>query len=134
MAVVHAAKTCHSRYLGYRGSLAKTDPNYLFVERENDLYLNLIDPVLPLFMPESFSQALSFIDRHPDGILIHCNEGLSRAPSLALVYLASWGEIANGSYNEARKSYLKLDPLYAPGQGIVKYLTAHWADVIARKN
>ncbi len=89
---------------------------------------------LPLFMPETFKRAVSFIDRHPGAVLIHCNEGFSRAPSLALVYLAFWNELPAESYNAARKAYLAKDPLYAPKEGIVKYLIEHWVEVTQGEN
>ena len=88
--VIHACKSpCHQRALGYRGSLPKDHPNYLVYERENHLFLNIIDPNEPLFMPPLFTASLDFIEKHISKrkVLIHCNEGLSRSPSLALLYL-----------------------------------------------
>jgi len=131
LAVVHACKNpCHTSAVGYRGSLPTTHPNYLSFENGYDLALNMIDPPIPLFMPEMFAVFLDFCARqHAEArpILIHCNQGESRAPSLALVYLAKIaGEISNESYEAARGDFIGLFDGYFPGVGIQRYLTDHW--------
>jgi len=92
-AVVHAFKSpCHQNSVGYRGSLPSHHPNYLWLQRPQDLYLNLIDPPVPLFKIESFSCFLTFATTHYGNgatVLIHCNQGESRAPSLALLFLGN---------------------------------------------
>lgn len=129
-AVIHACKSpCHQRVLGYRGSLPKNHPNYLIYEREYHLFLNMIDPNEPLFMPPLFVASLDFIERHISKrkVLIHCNEGLSRSPSLALLYLAKRAKVINGkSYGAAVEDFIKLFPSYRPGRGIALYLHLHW--------
>lgn len=132
-AVVHACKSpCHQKAVGYKGSLPKSHPNYLVLERGTDLYLNLVDPPVPLFMPESFARFLGFAKRQLDAgrdILIHCNQGESRAPSLALLILAKLtGEVSNDSYAAARSDFESLFSGYRPGQGIQQYLGEHWSD------
>lgn len=129
MFVIHACKTCHSRELGYRGSLPKDDPHYLFYEKEKELFLNMIDPPTPLFSNTLFIQAISFINRHPGNVLIHCDKGFSRAPSVAIAYLANWNELPADSYNSAVKAYRAIDPLYEPGKGIAEYLKTHWHEI-----
>ena len=64
------------------------------LEEANDLYLNIIDPPGPLFMPPLFTSFLEFAVRNWEegkNILIHCNQGESRAPSMGLLFLASIG-------------------------------------------
>ena len=133
--VLHACKyPCHanatglpplgdSRYLAYRVSDA-------------DLTLNMIDPPVPLFSVELFRVALDFLDERLalGPVLIHCNQGLSRAPSLALVYLAKrtgphrdYGEPY--SYEEAWRGFAAVYPAYAPGAGLVTFLTEHWREI-----
>lgn len=133
-AVVHACKNpCHTQAVGYRGSLSSDHPNYLLLRDGRHLYMNLIDPEAPLFMEESFTGFRTFASEHRSSeknILIHCNQGLSRAPSLALLFLAKEvGEIPADSYQDARRAYEELDPRYAPGEGIQKFLRDRWADV-----
>lgn len=131
-AVVHACKhPCHARAVGYRGSLSSNHPDYLLRQEDRHLYMNLIDPEAPLFMEESFIGFRSFASEYDTAdtkILIHCNQGRSRAPSLALLFLAKErGDIPDGSYEAAGRAYENLDPSYAPGTGIQKFFRDNWA-------
>ena len=131
-AMVHACKSpCHQRAVGYTKSLAPTHPHYLHCEYANDLFLNLIDPPLPLFKPESFSIFRRFIAPHyRDGrrVTIHCNQGLSRAPALALFFLSKeLGVIGSETYDAAKHEFLSLYSCYAPGAGIETFLRENWS-------
>ena len=92
IAVVHACKEpCHRSSVGYSTrTIPSNHPNYLVLERGHHLYLNLIDPPQPLFMMPSFEAFLKFVDHEivDRPVLIHCNQGESRAPSLTLLYMA----------------------------------------------
>ncbi|EOW3713454.1 hypothetical protein ACOW3S_004096 [Vibrio fluvialis] len=132
LAVVHACKSpCHQRAVGYRGKLDNSHPNYLVLEKENDLFLNIIDPPVPLFKPPLFSAFLNFSNKHwkqGKKLLIHCNQGESRAPSLAMLFLAKGiSVIPDASYAEARVEFEKLYPRYNPGKGIQEYFSKNWA-------
>ena len=60
-------------------------------------------------------------------LLVHCNQGGSRALSLALLFLAKCrAALSNDSYLEARSEYEKLYPGYKPGPGIQAYLRSKW--------
>ena len=130
LAVVHACKTCHQRVIGYSGNLQKTHPNYLVLEQDYDLFLNIIDPPAPLFMPQLFTSFLSFATKHwGEGkrLLVHCNKVESRAPSLALLFLAkSLSVINKTSYQSARKDFEIFYPQYKPGQGVEIYFIKNW--------
>lgn len=131
LAVVHACKSpCHQVAVGYSGKLPNTHPNYLVLERGNDLFLNIIDPPVPLFMPALFTVFLEFADKHwgqGRKLLIHCNQGESRAPSLAMLFLAKGiSTIADTSYAAARAEFEKLYPRYNPGKGIETYFSKNW--------
>lgn len=133
-AVVHACKNpCHAQAVGYRGSLPSDHQHYLLLRKDRHLFMNLIDPEAPLFMKESFTGFRSFASEHSGAgtnILIHCNQGLSRAPSLALLFLArDVGEIPDGSYRAARRAYEEMDPAYDPGEGIQNYLRDNWTEL-----
>lgn len=130
-AVVHACKNpCHARAVGYSGNLSPSHPNYLVRERGDDLFLNMIDPAAPLFRPEVFAAFLVFAERKTSGgkkLLIHCNQGESRAPSLALVFLAKVaGAISDDSYLSARQDFERIFAGYRPGHGIQTYLRQNW--------
>ena len=62
-----------------------------------------------------------------DKLLVRCNQGGSRAPSLALLFLAKCrAALSNDSYLEARSEFEKLYPGYKPGPGIQAYLRSKW--------
>lgn len=117
--------------VGYQGSLSRSHPNYLSLRREQDLFLNIIDPPKPLFMPASFHTFLEFADcqwSQGGKLLIHCNQGESRAPSLALLFLAKRRfALDDRSYATARDQFTRLFPKYRPGPGIQEFLSANWA-------
>ena len=134
LAVVHACKSpCHQHAVGYRGKLPNTHPHYLVLERGHDLYLNIIDPPVPLFKPELFDSFLAFA-RHSwsagGRLLIHCNQGESRAPTLALLFLAKHCRvIRDESFEAAAADFAPRYPTYNPGLGIRSYLTQHWLEI-----
>lgn len=133
IAVVHACKDpCHRSAVGYSGrSLPSTHPHYLVLEREYHLFLNLIDPPAPLFMMPSFESFLGFVDKHigPRQVVIHCNLGESRAPSLALLYLAKrTDKLPSESYEAAAEAFSERYP-YSPGRGIQTWLSQNWGDI-----
>lgn len=60
-AVVHACKhPCHQDAVEYTGSLGSSHPHYLSYRKGEDLYLNMIDPDRPMFMPEMFEDFYAF--------------------------------------------------------------------------
>lgn len=134
LAVVHACKSpCHQRAVGYTGNLPNTHSHYLVLEQGNDLYLNIIDPAAPLFMPPLFSNFLTFSANHWRAgrkLLIHCNQGESRAPSLALLFLSKGlSVLSDSSFQAARKEFASFYPRYSPGKGIETYLTKNWDSI-----
>ena len=133
-AMIHACKDpCHRRAVGYsEKSLNPAHPSYLAYEEDNQLFLNLIDPPVPLFKLESFKIFLAFAtcaNGSDQPVLIHCNQGQSRAPSLALLYMAKGlGLLPNESYAAARADFEEKFP-YAPGKGIEIFLEENWFDL-----
>lgn len=135
-AVIHACKhPCHQRSVGYRGNLNRNHPNYLILENGKHLFLNMVDMNMPLsheFTEPIVTTTLNFIEKHIDSnsILIHCNQGLSRSPALALLFLAKRSKtISNESYQEAKKEFIEIFPAYQPGRGIDIYLNKFWDDL-----
>ena len=134
IAVVHGCKTCHARVLNYKGSLPNTHAYYLVYPQPYNLYLNLIDPPVPLFKIDSFKMFLNWTMQHVEKsrpILIHCNKGDSRAPSLALILLSKGQHlITDESFEAARTEFVeKYLPTYAPGQGITIFLRENWGSI-----
>jgi len=133
-AYVHACKNpCHADAVGYTGNLDPRHANYLVLRRGEHLYLNMIDPPVPLFKPESFQAFRDFAAERWNagrGLVIHCNQGESRAPSLALLFLAKdLGILPDDSFEAARNAFTPLYPRYNPGRGIVTFLTSSWASL-----
>lgn len=133
IAVVHACKEpCHRNAVGYdTKAIAKSHPNYFALQRKYHLYLNLIDPPVPLFMIESFHAFFGFVDYQiPDRpVLIHCNQGQSRAPSLALLYASKrLGIFPADTFADAAAAF-RTRYNYEPGAGIASWLTGHWSDL-----
>lgn len=132
-AVIHAAKyPCHVRFTG-SGKLPKEHPDYLAFIRPFDLVLNMIDPDIPLFKSETFAMARAFARRHMakgTPLIIHCNKGNSRAPSLALLIMAKDMDLIDPSdYNSARKDFKSFYLWYSPGRGIEQYMREHWKEL-----
>ena len=105
--IIHACKTCYK----------KAEKN------KNDLYLNMIDPLLPLFNLELFKDAICFIKKNigANKILIHCNKGKSRSASIAMLYC--FGKL---DYGEAQYNMSNIYPNYSPSLGIDTYMYENW--------
>ena len=125
--VVHACKfPCHRDAVGYNKSPDKQSPFYLYKEAEGNLYLNMIDPPVPLFDKEMFRIAILEMSGNwakGKNILIHCNQGESRSPTLAMLLLRKIEEIPYDEYFNVVE-YFKENffPAYAPGKGLETYL------------
>ena len=130
--IVHAAKEPYHRLaLGYTGRAAPRDhPEYLIARRDNRLMLNLIDAADPAYIPRTIIEAaLAFIaEAHSDckPVLVHCNQGHSRAPSIAMMYLAP--EL-DADFATAQEMFKAIYPEYEPAEGIRKFAEQHWAEL-----
>lgn len=135
--VVHACKEpYHRRLLGYTGRGAPKDhPEYLIARRGKRLFLNLVDADDPNYVPkEIIDAALAFIGEglnSGERVLIHCNLGESRSPSIGLLYLAAhnW-ELPTASLMEAEARFRAIYPLYNPKPGIRGFLLRRWAEYV----
>lgn len=133
-AVVHACKEpYHREAVGYTGRALPNDhEEYLFARRDNRLCLNMIDGPKPeFFRAQMIDAAMAFIgEQIGEGrkVLVHCNQGGSRAPSLALLYMHTSGDqrIADMSFEEAEDVLRAAYPSYNPAKGIRAYVEQHW--------
>ncbi|MBD3216379.1 MAG: hypothetical protein GF311_27445 [Candidatus Lokiarchaeota archaeon] len=135
IAVIHANQDpCHQRAVGYRNSLPTTHMHYWYMETRHHLYLNMVDSDRLLFYaPTLFVQALRFIEKHiaERKVLVHSNNNFSRAPSIALLYLAKQTDIIDdSSYDAAAVDFGRLYPVYQPKRGIVNYLRREWDHIV----
>jgi hypothetical protein len=134
-AVIHACKTCHKRRIGYSGNLSQNHPEYLVRIEPNDLYLNIVDmeePLRPIYTNPIMAAAMKFTRDNifMRNVLIHCNKGNSRAPSIALLYLASASIIPKDDYSIAKKEFRKIYPLFLPARGIESYMRINWSTIL----
>ena len=135
-AIIHACKyPCHAKAVGYRGSLQSNHPYYLVMENGQNLFLNMVDmerELSPVYTHPIMKAAIAFIEKHigERKILVHCNQGMSRSPSIALLYLARIGAIPSDSYSNAVMSFQKLYSYFNPGRGIALYMNNNWDELI----
>ena len=104
--------------------------NVILVEY-NEMALNMVDVADPsYFSHEMVNSGLQFIsDRMADGdpVLVHCNMGVSRSPSMAFLWMFEHGLFADESgvlieYRYAKDDFEGLYPDWYPGNGIRAYL------------
>ena len=133
MAVIHACKEPYHRlYVGYTGrGCPKDSPYYYWIEwSPNRLALNMIDAPKPEFFAKPMiDKALEYIEQKLNEgykVLVHCNEGFSRSPSLCLLYLIKKGIIKGETLEDCEAEFLKVYPEYNPGEGIRGFLKEHW--------
>jgi hypothetical protein len=99
------------------------------------LILKLENAVSPGgYSVERFREAVRFISAHHAGdasVVVFGENGRSRAPSIALLYLAAQGDIPASSYAEATGSF-KFDRYedYDPSRGLATFLSEHWTELI----
>ena len=138
--VVHACKEpYHRQALGYSGRAApKNHPEYLIARRGNRLVLNLVDADDPAYIPaEIMDAAVMFIHEHLNAgrrVLVHCNQGLSRSPAIAMLYLGTHTDrLSRGSFEQAFTSFRKVYPPFAPALGVLGFLRERWTSGLAVK-
>ncbi len=129
---------CHREALGYTKRTAeKNHPEYLIAYRERRIILNMTDPSTGKYFENIlFQKSLEFIDENLNNgkkILIHCNQGISRSPSIGLLFLATKNKIRNESFEIAKEDFRKIYPNYAPS-GIREFLTLNWNNYIKQNN
>jgi predicted protein tyrosine phosphatase len=133
-AVAHAAKEPnHRQFVGYTGrGCPKESSEYLWAERGNRLALNIVDAPKPeFFAKEMIDKALDFIDEKLKAgykVLVHCNQGESRSPSIVLLYLIKKGIIIDETLEDCEAEFMKIYPEYNPGAGIRGFLKEHWRE------
>lgn len=125
-AIVHACQSCFVRY-------AKNKNDNYFEDGDN-LYLNLLDIVSLSFEYANpmIKKSIEFIDKKivEKEVLVHCNFGASRSPSIALLYMAKKGYINNNSFKEAAIDFMNIYKYYSPNMGMNNYFSTHWYDII----
>jgi len=117
----------HRKVVGYAGrGCPKDNEEYLFAYRDNLLALNMVDANDSIFFSkEMIDEALYFIDNNGK-VLVFCNKGESRSPSVVFLYLASIGKYENKTYEEAKEMFKLLYPDFNPSKGINDFIIENW--------
>lgn len=129
---IHACKEpYHRQALGYTGrAAAKTHPEYLIARRNGRLVLNLVDVDDPSYIsPEIVDAALDAVrdNIQHSKILLHCNQGQSRSPGIALLYLLKHTDILGEKEMAAAiAAFRAIYPPYAPARGMAEYIRLNW--------
>lgn len=133
--IVHACKEpFHRQFVGYVGRGAPKGHEYLFAERGERLALNLVDVPNPEFVPlrlvEHFLEWTEPRWRAGRRILVHCNQGRSRSPSLGLLLMARGGHLPVSTLGDAEAALREVYPHYDPAAGIRGFLMNHWSSLV----
>lgn len=113
-------------------SMPSESKEYLWAERSHALYLNMIDARDPrFFSKEMFYKALDFINTERNDrrdVLIVCNRGESRSPSIAFLYLLEKGCFDGiDDFEEAIEKFKnEYYSQYNPGIGIYVAIRDYW--------
>jgi hypothetical protein len=134
--IVHACKEpYHRQALGYTSRGApQGHPEYFIAYRDNGhrLILNMVDTSNPAFFNKEamIDPALDFLAQaYSNGrqLFIHCNQGESRGPSIALLFLAHrLHVIPNDTLDVSEEAFRVRYPLYNPGTGIRGHMAQYW--------
>ncbi len=128
-AMVSAAKEPYHRALvGYTGRGApKEDKEYYHARRGRHLALNWVDvDDAKWFRNMELYEAFAHIQaaqRMEIDCLIHCNQGVSRSPSLALGWLYVYGgEPWDLTFEQAEEKLKVVFPSYDPTEGVRTFI------------
>lgn len=123
----------HRDLLGYETLGApQNSKDYLHVIKGNICALNLIDVDDPNLVPfDCIKFGLDFIKESLDKgkkILIACEAGHSRAPSVGLMFLRSIGDLPH-NFVTSEKIYRAIYQKYDPAMGIRQVARSHWNEL-----
>jgi len=124
----------HVEAKGWSNAPPRDHPDYLAFEDGQFLSFNWVDGTSQMYDwsgTEAFVRALDFIDKwyESKSILINCDLGQSRSPTVALLYLAKRLHlIPSDTFANARAAFQMLYPSYAPS-GIAQFVSAHWNEI-----
>jgi hypothetical protein len=120
----------HQQTLDYHTLAAPEGSEHFVVERPRLMALNLLDLDDPNFVdPGMIQTGLDFIQQEllsGQKVLIACNAGRSRGPTVGLMWLRRVGHMRH-AYLHSQRLYHSMYPLYSPSQGIDQFARSHWA-------
>jgi len=104
--------------------------DHLWNETETALTLNLVDADNVSYIPiPLIDRALDFINEKitKKRVLVHCNQGHSRAPSIGFLYLLKYTDLLkNLSFEEAVEKYKTLYSWWTPNRGMALFCVFYY--------
>ena len=139
-AVVQACKEPYHRdAVGYTTPMPpEGHPEYFIARRDSRLCLNLLDAPDPAEIPaEVMDAAVAFIHEHLRAggrVFLHCQMGMSRSPSIAMLHLGTHTDrLPKDSFDAALAKFSEIYPPFSPRPGVLGFLRDRWG-VIGRRS
>lgn len=127
-ALLCAKNPYHKEIVGYERNCPKDHPEYLVAYRpkEHIMALNMVDSPKPEFFSDKMVLAgIDFIQNElaqNNDVVVVCNQGESRSPTMCLIYLISIGAFEKSiSHNELVNQFKEFAPEWNPRNGILEY-------------
>lgn len=110
-------------------------PDYeLWYELDNKLILNLVDANDPRYIPKNLIDfTLEWIDNKlkEKPVMIHCNLGISRSPSIGFLYLIKYTtKFKELSLLDAVSKFRELYPKYNPNIGLAQFIQHYYKEYL----
>lgn len=138
-ATLHCCKNpFHCDFVGYKCSLPPNHPDYALKRKGNEMALNLVDMNTFSenyldFNEKMFRTAFEFLDEYRKNgyrILIHCNQGESRGPTMAMFYASYCGLFENKNFIETVSKFKGIYPRYNPKKNIYYTTQSLWGKFV----
>jgi hypothetical protein len=122
----------HAQTLGYHTLAAPEGREHFVVKRGHLMALNMLDLDDPHYVdPEMVQQGLDFAKEEllsGRKLLIACNAGQSRGPTMGLMFLRSIGDMPH-AYLMSQRIYHTIYDAYKPSQGIEQFARSVWPNL-----
>lgn len=133
-ALLCAKHPYHKRIVGYEGNCRKDHPEYLYAVRGNVMALNMVDAECPMFFSDEMIHAgIYFVEdqlAHNRDVVVVCNQGESRSPSMCLLYLMKHGYFDKKlTHSNVFLEFKAIAPNWNPRNGILQYCIEFWNKV-----
>jgi hypothetical protein len=92
-------------------------------------FIRLVNTEIPNYRPEEFNQYLDLLDQHLNSgeVVLVSEQGESRAPSLALLWMVFRGRyLSKSCFAAARSDFSRIYPHYLPWPGWIIFFEQEW--------
>jgi len=135
---VNLSSVWHRQYHNWDHGSDSTSKCYVFHEDSGFVSLNWVDGPARYFDYQGegvqrVEKVLRFIKTSLNigkKVFICCDQGQSRSPSVALLYMAVTGRLRKDTYQNAQVEFLFHYPPYKPGEGMKEFLEKNWYNFI----